>query len=140
MHTGLALSVTLAACCCTALWLGKTWVAHTFTTDPEVATIAVGLLAWVVLYHFVDALQTVCAFLLRCFEITLMPLAIYGALLWGIGLGGGYVWAYQGWGTLAAAPQPNSFWLTSTAALALVALLFSGLTFRSARHLRATPH
>jgi multidrug resistance protein, MATE family len=131
MTTGLAISAALAAICCLALWLGKTMLAQAFTADPQVAAIAVGLLGWVALYHFVDAVQTVCAFLLRCFQITLMPLAIYCALLWGVGLGGGYLWAYHGAGQHAAMPQPHSFWLTSTAALAVVALLFLGLTYRA---------
>ncbi len=133
MKTGLRLSAAMAATCCLALWLGKATVAHAFTADPEVATIAVGLLGWVVVYHFVDAIQTVCAFLLRCFQITMLPLAIYCALLWGLGLGGGYIWAYHGMGGQAASPQPNSFWLTSTAALAVVMMLFLGLTYRAAR-------
>lgn len=133
MTTGLALSAGFAAACCSALWMGKGWLAHAFTTDTEVAAIAVGLLGWVVLYHFVDALQTVCAFLLRCFEITFLPLAIYGVLLWGMGLGGGYLWAYHGIGPHAATPLPNSFWLTSTAALGVVTLLFLGLTYWAAQ-------
>jgi len=133
MKTGLALSASLAASCCLVLWWGKAALAHAFTTDPEVASIAIGLLGWVVVYHFVDAIQTVCAFLLRCFQITLLPLAIYCTLLWGMGLGGGYVWAYRGLGVQAARPQPDSFWLTSTAALAVVTLLFLGLTYQAAR-------
>ena len=132
MKTGLALSAVMAASCCLALWIGKAALAKAFTTDSEVATIAVGLLGWVVVYHFVDAIQTVCAFLLRCFQITLLPLAIYCALLWGMGLGGGYVWAYRGLGLQVARPQPDSFWLTSTAALAVVTLLFLGLTYQAA--------
>jgi MATE family multidrug resistance protein len=133
MKTGLALSATLAAICCLALWCGKAAFAQAFTADPEVAAIAVGLLSWVVLYHFVDAIQTVCVFLLRCFQITLLPLAIYCALLWGMGLGGGYVWAYHGVDALAANPQPSSFWMASTAALIWVMLLFLGLTYRAAK-------
>jgi MATE family multidrug resistance protein len=74
-----------------------------------------------------------CVYLLRCFEITLMPLAIYCALLWGMGLGGGYVWAYLGIGEWAATPQPGTFWIASAAALGLVMLLFLALTYRAAR-------
>lgn len=133
MKTGLALSAALAAICCLALWCGKAVFAQAFTADPEVAAIAVGLLGWVVVYHFIDAIQTVCVYLLRCFEITLMPLAIYCALLWGMGLGGGYVWAYHGIGGLAANPQPSSFWIASAAALGWVMLLFLALTYRAAR-------
>ena len=136
MRTGLGLSAALAACCCLGLWLGKEVLASAFTTDPEVARIAAALLAWVVVYHAFDAIQTVCAFLLRCFQITLLPLLIYSVLLWGVGLGGGYVWAYQGIGKQAALPEPHSFWLTSTAALAVVMLLFLGLTYRAANQSR----
>jgi hypothetical protein len=34
--------------------------------------------------------------LLRCYRITLVPLLIYGVLLWGVGLAGGYFLAYGG--------------------------------------------
>jgi len=90
-------------------------------------------LAWVAAYHLTDAVQTVCVFLLRCYRITLVPLLIYTVLLWGMGLYGGYLLAYQGLGPWAAQPSVGSFWLTSFAALAVVAVLFSGLLWRAMR-------
>ena len=132
MKSGLVLSACIAAVCCTVLWWGKETVAHAFTTDDQVAAVAIGLLGWVAVYHFVDAIQTVSAFLLRCFRITLIPLLIYSLMLWGAGLGGGYLWAYHGAGQIAALPQASSFWITSTAALAVVMLLFIGLTYHAA--------
>ena len=41
-------------------------------------------------------MQALCAFLLRCYRITMAPLALYGVLLWGLGLFGGYQLAYVG--------------------------------------------
>jgi len=75
-------------------------------------------------YHLTDALQAVCVFVLRCWRITLSPLLIYTALLWGMGLYGGYLLAYQGLGPWPATPSVESFWLTSTVALAWVSVLF----------------
>ena len=79
------------------------------------------LLLWVAFYHVADASQAVCAFLLRCYRVTLVPLALYGVLLWGLGLYGGYQLAYEGIGVLAATQAANSFWAASTIAIVLVA-------------------
>jgi MATE family multidrug resistance protein len=89
-----------------------------------VASAAALWLGWVALYHLADALQAVCVFVLRCWRITLSPLLIYTALLWGLGLYGGYRLAYQGVGPWPAAPSVQSFWLASTVALGLVSVLF----------------
>lgn len=72
-------------------------------------------------------MQAVCAFLLRCYRITLLPLLIYAALLWGVGLYGGYRWAYAGVDLLGwpLRASVDTFWITSTGALALVSVLFA---------------
>jgi MATE family multidrug resistance protein len=89
----------------------------------------------VALYHLADAVQAVCAYLLRCYRITLMPLLIYTALLWGMGLYGGYVLAYQGidWAGWPLRASVDTFWMTSTAALALVSLLFTAMVWHASR-------
>ena len=123
-HTGLALAAGMAVLCAGTLALSRHAVASAYAKDAAVAAAAaawLGLVAW---YHLADALQAVCVFVLRCWRITLSPLLIYTALLWGLGLYGGYVLAYQGLGPWVARPSVDSFWLTSTVALALVSLLF----------------
>jgi MATE family multidrug resistance protein len=92
-------------------------------------------LGWVALYHLADAVQAVCAYLLRCYRITLMPLLIYAALLWGVGLYGGYLWAYQGmeWAAMPMRASVDTFWITSTAALALVSVLFTAMVWHASR-------
>jgi multidrug resistance protein, MATE family len=69
----------------------------------------------------------------------LLPLVIYSVLLWGIGLGGGYLWAYHGWGTWPAQPAPSTFWFAATLALAGVTVLFLAMTYR-ASHNKTRPH
>ncbi len=135
---GLVLSAATAVVCCAALWLGKEVLTKAFTRDADVALIAIGLLGWVALYHFFDAIQTVCAFLLRCFRITLGPLLIYSIMLWGVGLGGGYLWAYEGMTSWPALRQASSFWITSCAALGVVMFLFMGLIYQAAKKNRTT--
>ncbi len=113
-------------------------IAQLYSGSPEVVALATGLLAWVAAYHVADALQTLCIFVLRSWHITLAPLALYGTLLWGGGLAGGYALAYRGVAGLAPLQSPAAFWLASAAALALVALAFTALLAYVLR--RAQPH
>jgi MATE family multidrug resistance protein len=82
-----------------------------------------------------DAVQAVCAYLLRCYRIIIAPLLIYAAFLWGFGLYGGYLWAYDS-STLnglihwTARPSVDAFWISSSLALATVSLLFTALVWR----------
>lgn len=123
-HTGLRLAAGMALLCAGALALSRHGLAGMYARDTAVATAAAAWLGWVAWYHLADALQAVCAFVLRCWRVTLSPLLIYTALLWGMGLYGGYLLAYTGLGPWPARPSVDSFWLTSTVALALVSLLF----------------
>jgi MATE family multidrug resistance protein len=132
---GIGLAIGAALLGAGVLFLGREAVAKAFSTDPSVVQAATVWLGWVALYHLADAVQAVCAYLLRCYRITLMPLLIYTALLWGVGLYGGYVLAYQGI-DVAAWPMRASvdtFWMTSTAALALVSVLFTAMVWRASR-------
>jgi MATE family multidrug resistance protein len=83
-----------------------------------------------------DALQTLCVFVLRCYRVTVTPLALYCALLWGMGLGGGYLLAYRGVGSWGAMASPLAFWLMGAGALALTAGLFIALLLATLRRRR----
>lgn len=132
---GIGLAVGAAALGAGLLLLGREALAQAFSQDPGVVQAAALWLGWVALYHLADAVQAVCAYLLRCYRITLMPLVIYTALLWGVGLYGGYLLAYQGVEALdwAMRPSVDTFWITSTAALAVVSLLFAAMVWRATR-------
>ncbi len=123
-HTGLAIAAVMALLCAGALALSRQPIAQAYAKDADVAAAAAVWLGWVAWYHLADALQAVCVFVLRCWRVTLSPLLIYTALLWGVGLYGGYLLAYQGLGHWPAQGSVESFWQTSTLALALVSVLF----------------
>ena len=127
----LALSALSASVLALILWLLSQHIPAWYSRNPAVVLTASSLLVWVALYHVADSLQAVCAFMLRCYRITLTPLVIYGVLLWGLGLAGGYFLAYVGSDAMPAAPLPGSFWSAATLALGAVALSFLWLLRRA---------
>ena len=135
---GMGLAIGAAVVCAAALLLGREGIAKAFTNDPLVAQAAMVWLAWVALYHLTDAVQAVCAFLLRCYRITIAPLIIYTPFLWGFGLYGGYLWAYHdsalnGSVQWTSRPAVDTFWISSSLALATVSVLFSVLVWRASK-------
>lgn len=128
--TGLRLGLALSLLCALALWLGREPISRLFSGQPEVQTLAAVWLVWVALYHVSDALQAISAFVLRCYRQTIAPLLVYTLLLWGVGVGLAYRWAYQGLGPLAARPRVDTFWISSTLALAVVSVLLVILLMR----------
>ena len=109
-----------------------------YSATPDVVAMASALLVWVAFYHVADALQALCAFLLRCYRIALAPLIVYGVLLWGLGLYGGYRLAYVGLAGHAASQSASSFWLASTVAIGLVAACLLGLLLQAVGRKRPT--
>jgi len=79
--------------------------------------------------------QTVAAFALRAWHVTTLPMVIYAAALWGLGLSGGYALAF-----LAPADWPaavrgaNGFWVAATGGLTLAALALAALLRRVGQH------
>ncbi|MDR2155884.1 MAG: MATE family efflux transporter [Burkholderiaceae bacterium] len=119
------------------IFMAKAKIASVYTQQAGVALLATQLLGWVALYHLADAAQTVAVFVLRCWRVTLAPLLIYGVLLWGVGLAGGYLLAYRGLGPLAPLQSPAAFWQAAAAALLLAAFALGGmLHWVSGRDLR----
>ncbi|MES2412759.1 MAG: MATE family efflux transporter [Pseudomonadota bacterium] len=137
---GLKFTLLLSLAFAALLFGGSRLIAGLYSTNPVVVTLASTLLAWVALYHIADAMQAVCAFLLRCYRITITPLVMYGVVLWGLGLYSGYRITYLGMAGAAPTQSATSFWISSTAALALVAVcLLALLGFVINRSLRAVP-
>lgn len=130
---GIGLAVAAALLGAAILFISRDALASAFSTDPLVVQAATAWLGWVALYHLADAVQAVCAYILRCYRITVLPLVAYTALLWGVGLYGGYCLAYQGidWADLPMRASVDTFWITSTAALAGVSALFAVMVWRA---------
>lgn len=97
-----------------------------YTNDAAVVAATLPLLAWLAVFHIADAGQTLAAFVLRAWRIATGPMLIYALSLWGLGLGGGYLLAFDVLGatppSLLGAP---GYWAASTAGLVVAAF---GLT------------
>lgn len=133
VHLGLKLTALCAMVLAAVVSIAGKLLAGWYSTNPEIVALASSLLAWVAVYHLADATQALCAFLLRCYHITLAPLALYGVLLWGVGLYGGYTLAYSGFVGFAATQSASSFWAASTFAIALVAMSLLALLWNAVR-------
>lgn len=129
----MALGISFAVVCSTLLggllWLGKAQVVAWYTDVPAVQAIAGSLLIYLVAYQCFDALQTLAAHILRAYRITLVPMLMQVLSFWGVGLLGGWYFAYQQTPPLGAA----GFWLGSVLSLILVAVLLSTLLWQVLR-------
>ena len=125
---GLLLGCGVAAVMGAGMLFAREPVLRLYTQDPVVIAAALPLLAWVAVFHVADAAQTIAAFVLRAYKVTVLPMAIYVAALWGVGLGGGYALAFNVPGSVPAALQgARGFWFASTSGLVLAGVALSAL-------------
>ncbi|MFT3822246.1 MAG: MATE family efflux transporter [Rubrivivax sp.] len=135
---GIGFGVLVAAVVGTALFLGREAVVRLYTQDLSVIAAALPLLAWVTVFHVVDATQTLAAFVLRAYRIATAPMFVFAGSLWGVGLGGGYWLAFDLGGiTPPALRGAPGYWAASTAGLALAAVLLLALVARVMREQKA---
>jgi MATE family multidrug resistance protein len=88
-----------------AVFVGAIGRARPVHRQPRSSAAALPLLAWVALFHVADAMQTVAAFVLRAWRIATVPVVIYAVVaLWGVGLGGGYLLAFNWGGSMPDRP------------------------------------
>jgi MATE family multidrug resistance protein len=134
LRTGLQLALMLSCGSALVIALAHVPLARLYAGDnPAVVALAAGLLLWVCLYHVADSTQALCFFLLRSYGVAHRPLVVYCVLLWGVGLGGGYLLAYRGLGPWAPMQSPAAFWAAGAIALALTAATFMALLWRVVR-------
>jgi MATE family multidrug resistance protein len=125
---GLELGVAIAAVLGGTVYLLRGHVVALYTANPVIVAAALPLLAWVALFHIADAAQTVAAFVLRAYRIATMPLVVYVVAVWGIGLGGGYIAAFDVFGISPAWMHgARGFWAMATVGLAIAGLGMSAL-------------
>lgn len=139
IRTGFRMALAMALLLGCTVLLARHGIAALYTADPQVAAVAAGLLALVAAYHFGDAVQALCVFVLRSYRVAVAPLVAYCVLLWGVGLVGGYQLAYRGLAGWPAQQSPAAFWVASSFALALLALILPLILWRAVRRYRALP-
>jgi MATE family multidrug resistance protein len=131
---GLVIGIALAACMGGTVFLARDAIVHLYTGNPAVIAAALPLLAWVALFHTADAAQAVAAFVLRGYRIATVPVLIFAGSLWGVGLGGGYLLAFDVLGGTPAALQgAPGYWAAATAGVVLAALAMAAFLARVLR-------
>jgi len=118
--TGFQLLMGISLTLSTLLWFLQDPIALMYVGNSNFLGQTSQLIGLVAIYHLVDALQTLSFFALRSLKITIKPFIIYTALLWGMGLAGGYSLAYEQ--ELIFYQSPAAFWFSSSTALFLVSL------------------
>ena len=101
------------------LWLGAAPIVAAYTDDPAVRQVAVGLVGYVAIYQFFDALQTVAGHCLRAYRVTFVPMLVQTFCFWGVGLLGG-AWLCSRWTTPLGVA---GFWLAAVLSLIFAAAL-----------------
>ena len=121
LRRSLAVSTAVAVVLALTLFFARGPIVSLYTADPGVRHTAASLLIFGCMYHVFDALQSVSSFALRGYRVTRAPMIIYGVMLWGVGLGGGYLFAFGcEW---AGGPfQAYGFWGATAAGLTLTGL------------------
>ncbi|HEX2542092.1 MAG TPA: MATE family efflux transporter [Caldimonas sp.] len=121
---GLEIGILIAAALGGAVYLLRGIVVELYTSNPVIVAAAVPLLAWVALFHVADAAQTIAAFVLRAYRIATVPLIVYVLAIWGVGLGGGYVVAFDlaGIGPPSWMRAAQGFWSMATLGLTVAAI------------------
>ena len=92
----LTIAVSVASIVALSLFFGRSFLLSLYTSDETVIRIGFSLILFGILYHVFDAMQCVSSFALRGYRVTFWPMVIYGILLWGVGLFGGYYMAFIG--------------------------------------------
>lgn len=136
IRTGFRMGFSLAILMAATMLAARGGIASLYSADAQVAAVASGLLALVAAYHLGDATQALSVFVLRSYRVTIAPLVAYCVLLWGIGVLGGYLLAYRGIGAWPALHTPAAFWIASSFALALLAVILPLIVWRSVRRYR----
>ncbi|HEX6735179.1 MAG TPA: MATE family efflux transporter [Azonexus sp.] len=134
VRAALLLSAALSTLAGLLLWLAAEPLAAAYTDDPAVRQVAAGLIVYVAVYQFFDALQTIAGHVLRACRVTFLPMLVQTLCFWGVGLLGGAWLCYRWSPPLGAA----GFWLAAVFGLVLAAALLLPLMRQALQALEST--
>src|SRR5690606_39010802 len=102
-RAGMTLTLCAALITVAILYTCREWIVHAYTSNAAVATTALALLAILPVFHAADAAQTHTVYLLRAYEVALVPMLVQTTALAGVGLVGGW---YVAFGPAAGLLEP----------------------------------
>lgn len=132
---GVCLTGVLSVTVGLALWGLRQPLVAWSTADPAVQQVALQLIGLLAIYQGLDALQTLAAYALRGFKVTLVPMLIHTLCMWGIGLFGGH-WLTFSAPWRAGVPDVAGFWEGCVAATAAACICFGTLLLIKTRERR----
>jgi MATE family multidrug resistance protein len=135
IRAGLLLAAALSTLAGLLLWLAAEPLVAAYTDDPAVRAVAVGLVIYVAIYQFFDALQTVAGHALRACRVTFLPMLVQTFCFWGVGLLGGAWLCFRGASPLGVA----GFWLAALSGLVVAAGLLLPLLNKVVRSFESAP-
>ncbi len=124
---GLKAAMAIAACSVAFLYFERDLLLSFYSKEAAVTTLAASLLVYGMIYHVTDAAQTVSNFVLRGYRVTVVPMIIYGVMLWCVGLGGGYYFAFDGSLVFGEPQRANGFWMCTAVGLCLAGVLLTAI-------------
>ena len=120
-QAGIRLAVILSVLIGVAVWFLRGRIIQAYTPDPVIVAAALPLFLFIAFYQLFDSLQVTVAFVLRAYKVAVIPTVIYAVTLWGVGLGGGYLLAFDKLGLTPAWLQgAPGFWMANSVSLGLV--------------------
>ena len=122
-RSGLRTAVLAAVLLGVLAWLLRTQIATLYTQDAQVLQRILPLFVFLGAYQFFDALQTTIAYVMRAYQIVVVPMLINAFALWGVGLFGGCLLGLNpfGWALPTIASGVSGFWLANSSSLVLLA-------------------
>lgn len=122
VRIGLGLAVALAL----VAFFAAGPIVALYTVDPAVIGIAVPVFPLLCVYHVGDAAQVLAIQALRGYHRTVVPLVAFVVAMWVVGLGAGYILAFNGapgLGPFSVAPLGmRGFWIAEAVGVALLAV------------------
>lgn len=122
-----------------AVWIFQDFLLNLYSPPETVRQTAKALFLFIAFYQAVDALQVTAAFILRGYRVAFWPMCIYAVSLWGIGLGGGYMMAFNTTGSVWEFAQgAKGFWFGNSVSLGIAATALLLLFWKTAKRFEKT--
>ena len=107
------------------VWVFQDYLLNLYSPGPEARVVAKQLFLFIAFYQAVDALQVTAAFILRGYKVTFLPMCIYAISLWGVGLAGGYLLAFN---SFEITPEwligAGGFWMGNSVSLGIAPVVY----------------
>lgn len=122
-RAGIHLAAILSMLTGVAVWFAREHILRAYTPDTTIIASALPLFLFIAFYQLFDSLQITAAYVLRAYQVAIVPTVIYAVALWGVGLGGGYLLGLNPFGF--SPPWlygATGFWFSNSASLCVVAV------------------